>query len=843
MVRPKGAGPGRDARGPSLWWPLAVLAAVAGATALADQYTRTGTRQLLAWACAALAVLAPLWALGLVRRLRAERARHAESRATAEARAAEVVHLAAVRLPAISERLRTGRRPDSVPGPLAPAADTGDAFARALETVVEALGSDEGVRRERVLRDSVQAAFESVARNMHAMATVQQQVLDRVERTIEDPRLMAEVMKADHAAAQMTRKAQTLLVMCGIWPARRETRPVSLFDCVRGAQSRIVEFTRIEVHGGQTLYVVPPAVEGLMHAIAELLENATVFSPSRTQVVVTVREVGAGAVVEIDDAGLGMPPDVLRQSTARLRDELDLAELGAVPRLGLACVGRWARELGFTVELTGTSAYGGTRAVAFVPYRLLTEPLSHFAGGASGLPRRGRVASGAGRVNGSGGGPWASEAGAGAGAGEAGYPKAVPPPFPGAYRDTGPGSGSGSGSHQGPGAAGPNTDPAEGPGAYRDAPAAGLPEAYREMPLGGQPDTNWETPSGGQPNTYRETPSGGQPDTYRETPSGGQPDTNWGADAHPGAGRGAGPGPGGYPSTHRDTDAGGRDGTYPDSGRGADAGEYPGDGRHTDPGEQQNGYRRTTADQHPDTHQAPDAYPGTGRSAGPGPGGYPGTHRDADAGGRDGAYPRTGPGGRGGGEQRGPDGARAREARFGEFGEYADNGSPGASGVFRSGRADDGSGAGGREGADGPRHAAPPRQHERDGGQDRHPGAYLGTVRVSGSYPDTPQHSTAHHELPHRPAAQHPPEAGTGAGTGALPRRRSRRGAAVEAAAQTALQPQPPAAPPLPEDRPAWTPEAARASVASVVSGSRRGRAALAATDPTHPDTHHGGRP
>ncbi|MFE7114966.1 ATP-binding protein [Streptomyces sp. NPDC057654] len=233
---------------------------------------------------------------------------------------------------------------------------------------------DEAARRERSLRDSVQASFESVARNVHAMATVQQQVLDGLGREVSEAPLMAQVMAADHAAAQMTRKAQTLLVMCGIWPARRETRPVTLFDCVRGAQSRIVEFGRVDVHGGQSLYAMAPAVEGLMHAVAELLENATVFSPSRTQVAVSVREVAAGAVIEIDDAGLGMPPDVLRQATAQLRDELDLAQLGAVPRLGLACVGRWSRELGFGVELSTASAYGGTRVVVFIPHRLLTEP-------------------------------------------------------------------------------------------------------------------------------------------------------------------------------------------------------------------------------------------------------------------------------------------------------------------------------------------------------------------------------------------------------------------------------------------------------------------------------------
>ncbi|MGW8573197.1 ATP-binding protein [Streptomyces niveus] len=361
----------------AVWW-LGVLVIAAVVAVLIGQVSAAEWRQALAAGCAALVVLLLAWVLALRRRLDTERAAHDRERRTAAARGAEVAHLAAVRVPAIAERVRAGRRLDGVPGPVTPGSETGEDFARALAAVVAALGSDEAVRRERGLRDSVQTAFESVARNMHAMATVQQRVLDHVERSIDDPRLMADVMKADHAASQMTRKAQTLLVMCGIWPARRESQPVSLYDCVRGAQSRIVEFGRVEVHGGQTLFVVPPAVEGLMHAIAELLENATVFSPSRTQVVVTIREVGAGAVVEIDDAGLGMPPDVLHLAMSQLRDDLELTRLGAVPRLGLACVGRWSREMGFNVELSGASAYGGTRAVTFVPHRLLTEPLSHF---------------------------------------------------------------------------------------------------------------------------------------------------------------------------------------------------------------------------------------------------------------------------------------------------------------------------------------------------------------------------------------------------------------------------------------------------------------------------------
>lgn len=363
------------------WWSAALVAAACAALTTAVAVTVSGREAVVVGVASVAVACCAGWALRSQAALADTRAAVTAHRTAAErldtlatAREAEVRHLETVRLPAIAERVRTGRPLDDVPGPSAPAASLGAEFAESLQTVVRALASDEAARRERALRDSVQAAFESVARNMHAMSMVQQQVLDGVERLVTDGRLLAEVMKADHAAAQMTRKAQTLLVMCGVWPARRETRPVTLFDCVRGAQSRIVEFARVEVHGGQTLYAVAPAAEGLMHAIAELLENATVFSPSRTHVAVSVREVAAGAVVEIDDAGLGMPPDVLEQALGQLREDLDLAQLGAVPRLGLACVGRWSRELGFGVELSTASAYGGTRAVMFVPHRLLTEP-------------------------------------------------------------------------------------------------------------------------------------------------------------------------------------------------------------------------------------------------------------------------------------------------------------------------------------------------------------------------------------------------------------------------------------------------------------------------------------
>ncbi|MFE7133940.1 ATP-binding protein [Streptomyces sp. NPDC057638] len=362
---------------------------MSAAAVLTERYSGAGWRQVLAWACAAVATLALCWAVTLARLLRSALSRADHHGATDRARTAELAHLASVRLPALAERART-RRADGVPGPLAHTDEVGEEFARTLEAVIEAAALATASRRyeERPLPESARAAFVSLARAVHSLALVQQRSLDRVERAVEDPGVVTEVLLADHAAARMIRKAQTLLVMCGVWPASEENRPVSLYDCVRAAQSRILDFARVELHGEQWPLVTPPATEGVIHTLAELLENATAHSPSGARVVVTVREVGAGAVVEIDDAGRGMSPEALRHAMGLLREGPglpDRPEPGGATGLGLACAGRWTRELGFGVDLAGTSAYGGTRAVVFLPHRLLTEPPSR-------TPERGPVA-------------------------------------------------------------------------------------------------------------------------------------------------------------------------------------------------------------------------------------------------------------------------------------------------------------------------------------------------------------------------------------------------------------------------------------------------------------------
>jgi len=238
------------------------------------------------------------------------------------------------------------------------------------------------IQREQDLNASTQRAFLSVARRILVMAHDQQAGLDEMERTHDDPALLEGLLKADHAAAQQARLAQTLAVLCGARAGRHWPEPVALEDVVRGAQSRILPFQRVVVRSRIETAVVGAAAEALIHAIAELLDNATRYSPPNTQVFVTLMPVHNGAVIEIDDGGVGMPEYAVEKAAEALAggSTLEVSRLGEVPQLGLAAVGRLAEQYGFRVTLSSApSPYGGVRVVVLLPTALLTEPLPNSA--------------------------------------------------------------------------------------------------------------------------------------------------------------------------------------------------------------------------------------------------------------------------------------------------------------------------------------------------------------------------------------------------------------------------------------------------------------------------------
>ncbi|MFD7988996.1 sensor histidine kinase [Kitasatospora indigofera] len=239
-------------------------------------------------------------------------------------------------------------------------------------------GEHAAVQREQELNSSTRRAFLSVARRILVMAHDQQALLDEMERTHHDPELLDGLLKADHAAAQQARLAQTLAVLCGARAGRHWPEPVPLEDVVRGAQSRILPFQRVIVRSRLETAVIGAAAEALIHAVAELLDNATRYSPPSTQVFVTLMPVHNGAVIEIDDGGVGMADNAVAKAAAVLSggSTLEVSRLGEVPQLGLAAVGRLAEQYGFRVTLSSApSPYGGVRVVVLLPNALLTEPL------------------------------------------------------------------------------------------------------------------------------------------------------------------------------------------------------------------------------------------------------------------------------------------------------------------------------------------------------------------------------------------------------------------------------------------------------------------------------------
>lgn len=226
---------------------------------------------------------------------------------------------------------------------------------------------------EREARESMRLVVIALARRVQAGAHRTQEAATVLgERHSAEPDVVEATMAIDHAAAQQARLAQSLAVLCGEWPGQQWREPMALVDVARAAAGRIVAYQRVEVTGDQDIAAAPPAVEPLIHVVAEFLGNATQSSPPSATVPVRVRTVQRGAVLEIDDLGVGMDEHRLERAgqIASGRRGIELGDIGEVPQTGLPVAGRLARRHGFRVDLS-ESPYGGVRVVILVPLELV----------------------------------------------------------------------------------------------------------------------------------------------------------------------------------------------------------------------------------------------------------------------------------------------------------------------------------------------------------------------------------------------------------------------------------------------------------------------------------------
>jgi signal transduction histidine kinase len=236
---------------------------------------------------------------------------------------------------------------------------------------------DELQQRSDDQSESSRRAVLTLARLLQASALrIQAQAVKMAEERPADPGVLEASMRVEHAAAQMARNAQSLVVLCGEWPGQQWPDRLGLPDVVRAAAGRIMSYERIRVSGDHSVAADAGVVEPLIHLVAELLANATQSSPPATQVEVTVQAVQHGAVIEIDDRGIGMEEAQFRQAREILSGSrlVSLGDLGEFPQTGLAVIGHYVDRHGFGVELR-KSPYGGVRAVVLVPDPLVVNNL------------------------------------------------------------------------------------------------------------------------------------------------------------------------------------------------------------------------------------------------------------------------------------------------------------------------------------------------------------------------------------------------------------------------------------------------------------------------------------
>ncbi|KAA0943023.1 sensor histidine kinase, partial [Streptomyces apricus] len=231
----------------------------------------------------------------------------------------------------------------------------------------------EELRQARADRAAAVSAAAHTAGRLQALTTGMLADLRAMEERHADEDVLADLLHLDHRTAQAGRLADVVAVLTGARSGRRWAKPIVMESVLRGAMGRIGAYQRVRIHSASEAAVAGHAAEGVMHALAELLDNAANFSPPTAEVHVYVEEVPAGVIVSVEDSGLVMGEAQLRRAERAVSGAEPETGGLAGTRLGLTVVGRLARKYGLTVSFR-PSARGGTGALLLIPQDILATP-------------------------------------------------------------------------------------------------------------------------------------------------------------------------------------------------------------------------------------------------------------------------------------------------------------------------------------------------------------------------------------------------------------------------------------------------------------------------------------
>ncbi|MEV6773471.1 nitrate- and nitrite sensing domain-containing protein [Nocardia sp. NPDC051030] len=284
--------------------------------------------------------------------------------------------LADVQLPETMRRLAAGEELE--PAAQTPALDFGrdeigqvaEAFGHAHATAVAAAVT------EARTREGVRSVFLNIAHRSQIVVHKQLELLDEAESKQEDPSVLDTFFRLDHLATRERRNAENLVILAGGQPGRQWRNPVPLLELVRSAVGETEDYKRVRTGRMPQAFLVGIAVGDLIHLLAELIDNATSFSPPQSRVELAGSTVGRGVAVEISDQGMGVPEPELDRINTLLSAPVDfgVTTLSQDSRLGLFVVSQLAARHGISVRLS-ESDYGGIRAIVLIPGALLAGEL------------------------------------------------------------------------------------------------------------------------------------------------------------------------------------------------------------------------------------------------------------------------------------------------------------------------------------------------------------------------------------------------------------------------------------------------------------------------------------
>lgn len=282
--------------------------------------------------------------------------------------------LAWVRLPAVVQRLSAGQSVDvDAEVPALPAGkdeigQVAEAFNEVGRTAVRA------ANEQAELRAGVANVFLNIARRSQTLLHRQISQLDVMERKAAEPEALDDLFRIDHLATRMRRNAENLVILGGGQPGRVWHEPMPLLDVLRSAASEVEQYERVRVLPFPPMMLAGSVISDVVHLTAELIDNATAFSPPHTKVNVTGQAVPKGFAVEIEDRGLGMKAADVAAANRWLATppEFDVLALSDNARLGMFVVARIAARHGIKVHLR-PSPYGGTTAIILLPSELVAD--------------------------------------------------------------------------------------------------------------------------------------------------------------------------------------------------------------------------------------------------------------------------------------------------------------------------------------------------------------------------------------------------------------------------------------------------------------------------------------